>query len=806
MAQKFAMNFVNVQREEFERLGVFGDWDNPYLTLEPGYEKEIIATFHKLLRAKFIYRGRKPIRWCWRCETALAEAEVEYEMHLSPSIYVKFEFNKILSSKDSPLSSFTDPVAFLVWTTTPWTLVSNVAIALHPDLEYVLFKTEKGEIFIFARALMETVLEKTGLKGKVVKGLKGRELEGAIARHPFLARSPRLILAEFVSSEEGTGCVHIAPGHGQEDFDVGLKYEPPLPVIMPVDAKGRFKRLKEKDSEMPDSIIGKNVFDANEDILKIMRDKKALLCSEETTHSYPHCWRCHKPLITRATEQWFMGVDRNDLRSEALKEIKKIKWVPAAGEKRISSMIELRPDWCISRQRYWGVPIPVLHCSSCSPLVVIIDEKVMKKTEEILGKEGSDAWFLKDASNFVPQGFSCPECSGKRFEKEEDILDVWFESGASHLGVLNTRKDLGLPADLYLEGSDQHRGWFQSSLLIGMGIVQKSPFKGVLTHGFVVDGEGKKMSKSAGNVIAPQEVISKKGADVLRLWASASSYFDDVRISQEILQRTVETYRKFRNTAKFLLGNIHDFDPKKDDVSIKDMPEIDRWALSRVNSVLRDTTDAFERFMYHEATSCIYKFCIMDISSFYLDILKDRLYTFAQDSKLRRSAQTVLFKILDILVRELAPLIPFTAEEIWGCFKGEGSVHLSDWPEVDEALIDLELEDRWFRLRGLREEVLKALEEKRIAKVIGGSLEAKISLYIKEDLEYNFLIRYLKDLPAIFIVSQVELKKAEERRIGVTKADGKKCSRCWNWSTFVGQDKLHPMLCKRCREVVVERG
>ena len=792
MAYEFAIEFVDIQKEEFKRLGIFGDWNDPYLTLKPNYEKEIVSSFNRLAKDGFIYRGLKPINWCAMCETALAEAEVEYESHISPSIYVKF--------KISPRSPNSERGSFLVWTTTPWTLVSNVAIAVHPDLDYVEFDT-KEEILIFAEDLLDKLQEKIGFKGKVVKKLKGRQLENIVVNHPFFTCDSKVILANFVSNEEGTGCVHIAPGHGQEDYDVGLKYR--LPVIMPVDAKGRFKKPREEDREIP-NLIGKDVFEANPIILKMLADKNSLLLAEETEHSYPHCWRCKQPLLFRATEQWFVGVDKNNLRSKTLKEIKKIRWVPAIGEKRISSMVELRPDWCLSRQRYWGVPIPILYCTSCSPLTAIIDERVMEKIEEIFGKEGSDAWFLKDVSNFVPKDFQCPRCGAKKFEKETDILDVWFESGASHQAVLKTRDDLSFPADLYLEGSDQHRGWFQASLLVAMGVVNTPPFKNVLTHGFVVDGEGKKMSKSAGNVIAPQEVFSKKGADVLRLWASSSSYFDDVKISEEILQRTVEAYRKFRNTAKFILGNIFDYDPEKGACSIKDMLEIDRWALSRVNSLLKDVTGAFEDFSYHEVVSLLYKFCIVDMSSFYFDILKDRMYTFRADSKERRSAQSVLYRILDILVRLLAPLIPFTAEEIWSHFKGEGSVHLSDWPEIDEGLIDPELDNHWLRLRDLREDVLKFLEEKRIAKIIGSPLEAKISLYIKDDLEYNFLTKYLQDLPALFITSQVELEKSDIRKIGVAKAEGKKCSRCWNWSKFVGSDKTHPDLCKRCVDVIVE--
>jgi isoleucyl-tRNA synthetase len=784
LAREFAMKFVGIQKEEFKRLAVFGEWENPYLTLDRPYEKEVVASFNKLAKEGFIYRGLKPINWCARCETALAEAEVEYEDHVSPSIYVKFVSKSL---------------TFLVWTTTPWTLLSNVAIAVHPDLNYVIFKTSSGEELVFAEDLLDALRKKLKLEGEVVKKVKGVSLEGIVARHPFLNRDSKVVLAGYVSNQDGTGCVHIAPGHGQEDYEVGLRYN--LPVIMPVDDKGRF--IKSKEFDIPDTIAGKNIFDANDTVMNILRDKKTLLFSEKTEHSYPHCWRCHQPLLFRATRQWFIGVDKNSLRQRTLNEIKNIKWVPDIGEKRISSMIESRPDWCLSRQRYWGVPIPILYCSACGK--EIIDEGVMKKIEDMFGESGSDTWFIRKAPDIVPEGFKCPGCGSKEFKKETDILDVWFESGASHQGVLKIRDNMASPADLYLEGSDQHRGWFQSSLLIGMGIAGHSPFKNVLTHGFVVDGEGKKMSKSAGNVIAPQEVISKKGADVLRLWVSSSSYFDDVRISEEILQRTVEAYRKFRNTAKFMLGNINDFDFDKDKIGREEMLEIDRWALSRANTVLKDVTGAYERFAYHEVMSSIYKFCIVDMSSFYLDILKDRLYTFGKKSVARRSAQTALYKILDILVRELAPLIPFTAEEIWSYFKGSGSVHLADWPKTEEDFIDKALEEDWSKLVKLREEALKAIEEKRIAKVIGSSLEVKIKLYIQDELEYNFLTKYWDYLPALFIVSQVEIEKARDRAIEVVKADGEKCCRCWNWSSFVGTDKAHPSLCQRCLKVVEER-
>ena len=792
MAHEFAMKFVEIQKIEFKRLGVFGDWDNPYLTLKPEYEKQVVASFNKLAQDGLIYRGLKPINWCAKCETALAEAEVEYEEHTSPSIYVKFD--TVGDRHACPLQQ----LSFLVWTTTPWTLVSNAAIAVHPDLTYVFVKTDSHGILILCQDLMEAVLKKLGVNGDVVKTVKGRELEGMTSAHPFLNRSSKVVLADYVSNEDGTGCVHIAPGHGQEDYEVGLKYN--LPVIMPVDEKGRFKKI---DSfEVPDEIIGKPILEANDIVLKILSDKKALLISQKTEHSYPYCWRCHSPLLFRATRQWFLGVDRLGLRQKTLNEIKSVKWVPDVGEKRISSMIELRPDWCLSRQRYWGVPVPILYCVSCNSEV--IDSRVMKNIEEIFGSMGSDAWFSKDAKSFITDGFKCKKCGGNEFKKETDILDVWFESGASHQGVLMINKGLGFPADLYLEGSDQHRGWFQTSILIGMGVEGKAPFKNVLTHGFVVDGIGKKMSKSAGNVISPQEIISKKGADVLRLWVSSSSYFDDVRVSEEILDRTVEAYRKFRNTAKYLLGNLYDFDPGKDSAANKDLLEIDRWALSRLNSTLKEVTDSFERFMFHEVASSVYKFCIIDMSNFYLDILKDRLYTSGAGSNARRSGQTALYKILSVLARQMAPITPFTAEEIWGYFNKAGSVHLEDWPKVESDLINPELEARWQKLIHLREDVLKALEEKRVAKLIGSPLEAKVALVISDKEEYEFLNGCQAILRYIFIVSQVEITKGDKKDIQITKADGKKCVRCWNWSALVGEDRSNPTLCERCIGVVME--
>ncbi len=787
LAHRFAMKFVDIQREEFNRLGIFGDWEEPYLTLNPEYEAKVIESFLKLMEEGYIYRGLKPINWCAKCETALAEAEVEYETHRSPSIYVKFNLE--------PSAISHQPSALLVWTTTPWTLLSNVAVAIHPNLQYAVVRSDGGT-FILAEELIGRSL---GIKKlEVVARIKGKDLEGKSTRHPFLKRDSKIILADFVSNQEGTGCVHIAPGHGQEDYVVGLKYS--LPVIMPVDERGRFKGSSE-GFEIPEEFVGKDVFEANEIVVKRLRENNALLRYEETEHSYPHCWRCKEPLIFRATRQYFFGVDQNGLRQKTLAEIKKVRWVPEVGERRISSMIELRPDWCLSRQRYWGVPIPVFYCTDCEePLQ---DKAVWSHIVEIVKKEGSDAWFRKSEIELLPGEVKCHKCGGNSFRKEQDILDVWFESGASHQGVLFTRKELNFPSDLYLEGSDQHRGWFQTSILVAMGTSGTSPFKSVLTHGFVVDGEGKKMSKSAGNVIAPQEIISKYGSDVLRLWVASCSYFDDVRLSYEILERVTDTYRKIRNTIRFLLGNLYDFEPQRNALPYEELLEIDKWALSRLNRVLKLVTESYEEFEYHRVVLGLYNFCVVELSNFYLDILKDRLYTFWSGSEGRRSAQTVLCKILEVFIRIVAPILPFTSEEIWQSFKKDGSsVHLTDWPEIEDKYFDENLELRWARLIQIREAVLKEIETKRTEGLIGSSLEAKVRLLIKDKEEFSFLKGYLGQLPAIFIVSEVLLEESEARGIEVAHADGSKCQRCWNWTRFVGKDSIHPGLCERCIDVM----
>ncbi|MCM8765814.1 MAG: isoleucine--tRNA ligase, partial [Candidatus Omnitrophica bacterium] len=684
-AYQYALKYVNIQREEFKRLGILADFSHPYLTLSPHYEAEIIRSFARLGEKGFIYRGVKPVHWCINCETALAEAEVEYENYTSPSIYVKFALlnpeNFLVDGKrpfvDKTGIMVGENIHFLIWTTTPWTLISNVAVAVNPDFIYALIKTEKG-IILMAKERIPSLKEKVGFaEFEVCLEIKGKALEGLYLKHPFLERNSRVVLADYVSREEGTGCVHIAPGHGEEDYQIGKLYQ--LPVIMPLDEKGVFNKEAGR-------FYGLDIYSANRKIIQELKEKDALLWEEKIEHFYPHCWRCKKPVIFRATRQWFMSVDHLSLREKAKEKVKEVKWVPSIGENRITGMLETRPDWCLSRQRYWGVPIPAFYCRECGE--VILDYKIVEYVADLFEKEGSDVWFIKKENELLPLGTKCNKCGSEKFAKETDILDVWFESGVSHQAVLKKEKDLNFPADLYLEGSDQHRGWFQTSLLTSMGIGETPPFKTVLTHGFVVDGEGRKMSKSLGNVISPEEIINKFGADVLRLWAISSDFTEDMKISEEIVERVSVVYRKWRNTAKFILGNLYDFNPDKDKVDYNLLLPLDRWALAKTEELLQAVLLAYKNFDFHKVYRLIYQFCVIDMSAVYLDILKDRLYTYYKDSQERRSAQTVIFEILNILVRILAPLIPFTAEEIWRHLPRESklkeiiSVHMLEIPKV----------------------------------------------------------------------------------------------------------------------------
>lgn len=799
-ARDYAMKFVEIQREEFERLGIFGDWERPYLTLTPTYEAEILKAFAKLVEKGYIYKDLKPVNWCTTCETALAEAEVEYEDHTSPSIYVKFKVEKLKSPHKDVDNTF-----FIIWTTTPWTLLGNVAIAIHPNLDYVIIETE-GEKWILLEALVEDTLKKAGKQYKSISKIKGKTLEGSVARHPFIDRQSVIVLADYVSSEEGTGCVHTAPGHGQEDYLTGKKYN--LDLVMPVDEKGNFDSTCGEFSNM-------NVHKANAHIIDKMKDNKTLIFSENISHSYPHCWRCKKPIIFRATDQWFMNVDHERLRKRLLGAIKKdVTWHPDIGMSRIHAMVKNRPDWCLSRQRYWGVPIPVFYCKGCKKR--ILDTKIIMRLADLVAEKGVDIWFERSARELLPSGFACPKCKSQDLFKENDILDVWFESGVSHQAVLKVHPELEYPSELYLEGSDQHRGWFQSAIITALAIENKPPYKAVLTHGFTVDGQGKKMSKSLGNVVSPEDIMKKYGADILRLWVASSNYSDDVRISDEIMKRTADAYRKMRNTFRYLLSNLYDFHPSRDAVKTEDLEEFDRWMLSRLGIVVKEVTGYYSQFMFHKVYRRVYNFCVNEVSSLYLDIVKDRLYTFNKNSRERKSAQSVIYKILYCLVRILSPILSFTAEEVWQAapiLKSEKNVHLTNWPDIEKEInkwVDKKLDKKWSGLISVRETVQKSLEEKRAEGLIGSSLDAKVRLYAKGALKG--LLEKTKDLlPMFFIVSQVELADQAigesngsvestelDIQISVVKADGKKCQRCWNYSESVGKNKIHIDVCKKC--------
>ncbi len=800
-AHDYALKFVGIQKDEFKRLGVVSDWDNPYLTVDHGYERAILDSFAQLVKKGFIYRGLKPVNWCFKCETALAEAEVEYEDHESDSVFVKFRIKH--NSKTEKLGIAPGISAFvMIWTTTPWTLLANVAVAVHPDLDYMAFSHE-GKIIILGKDLyFSTLKEKFGFKDEsVLFTVKGKELEGLEYEHPFGIREGRVVLADYVSKEDGTGCVHTAPGHGQEDFMTGLKYK--LEIIMPVDERGRFDKTVTEFS-------GKHVFEANELIIQKLRDIGALEASEKVTHAYPHCWRCKNPIIFRATHQWFLKIAHGNFREELLNAIKnKVKWIPSSGQERIQSMVENRPDWCLSRQRLWGVPIPAVICKKCHNH--ILDAAIIEKLASFASSEGTDAWFKLGVDAFVPSGFKCA-CGHNEFEKSLDILDVWFDSGVSHQAVLKNRPGFHLPADLYLEGSDQHRGWFQASLIASMGIDAKPPFKSVLTHGFVVDGEGRKMSKSLGNVVAPQEIIKNGGADILRLWVASSDYNEDIRVSKEILSFITDAYRKIRNTARFLLGNLYDFDPGNDKVSLDQMPQIDKWAIFKLERLISEVTEGYESYKFYHVLQKLFSFCNEDMSSLYLDILKDRLYTGGKKSVLRRSAQTVLYEILRSLTRLVSPVIPFTAEEIYKCMRHGSedvfsSVHLSSWPQLPDELKvrEADISDISMILE-TRPTVLKALEEKRAKAEIGSPLEARLVMAFKEENVFNIFLNAIDQLPFIFIVSQVEVKLDVSLNsaieLSVERSHGKKCARCWNYSVDTGNLVDYPDLCGRCIEAI----
>ncbi len=795
---EYALKYIDIQREQFKRLGVLGDWENPYVTLHPHYEAKQIEVFGDMARKGYIYKGLKSVYWCAACETALAEAEVEYNDKRSYSIHVAFEVTD--GRGKLPQGS-----RIIIWTTTPWTLPANLGIALHPEFEYGLYETSKGKLLL-AKDLAGPALKAMKLEGNLVKEFRGSELEHVLTRHPLYDRVSRVILGEHVTLEQGTGCVHTAPGHGPEDFELGQRYD--LGVINPVNERGLF-------TDEAGRFAGLFYEKANPQVLEALVEAGALLAQDELEHSYAHCWRCKHPILYRATEQWFASVD--GFREAALEAIGQVRWIPAWGEERIRNMVADRTDWCISRQRSWGVPIPIFYCTKCNEY--LINEVTVRVVSDLFAREGSDAWWKYEASEILPSSLECPKCGAREFRKDTDTMDVWFDSGSSHAAVLETRPELEWPTDMYLEGSDQHRGWFQSSLLTSVATRGCAPYRSVLTHGFVVDGEGRKMSKSLGNTVDPAKVIKEYGADILRLWVASSDYKADVRVSPDILKQLAEVYRKIRNTIRFLLGNISDFDPAKDAVAYRGLPEIDRFALHTLQKLLDRVGRAYEGYEYHLLYHAIHNYCVVDLSSFYLDVLKDRLYTSAPDSPERRSAQTVLSEVATVLTKIIAPVLSHTAEEIWGFLpktKTEPeSVHIALWPEVRTDFIDETLAARWERLLAVREQVSKALEEARARKEIGTSLEAKVVLTASPGIG-KFLMEYLPDLAGIFIVSEVELRQGADAasslsftgdnpdlvQVSVERAGGGKCERCWVYSEELGAIPDYPALCPRCSSVV----
>jgi isoleucyl-tRNA synthetase len=845
ICREHATKALKGQTRDFYRLGILGEWDNPYLTMSPDYEAETARLFGKFIERGYAYKGPRPVYWCINHQTALAEAEVEYRLHTSDSIYVKFPLRSDPAQIDEALAG--KKVFVLIWTTTPWTLPANLGITVHPEFEYAAI--ENGdEVYIVAGELISAVAAKCGIESeKVLARFKGAVLDRLECNHAWIDRVSLLMVGEHVTlggeadaeteldlkeardksqtGKAGTGCVHTAPGHGHDDFVIGKQYG--LDIYCPVDSGGRFVSEVEK-------FAGEKVFDANPKIVEFMRENGMLLYSERYEHRYPHCWRCKNPVIFRATPQWFISMDKvqaseeverdedgrvvpdfmntefdeqRSLREAAIREIERVRWIPEWGLDRMRNMFKGRPDWCVSRQRLWGVPIPVFYCNGCDE--AIADAEIIVHVASLFEKETADVWYNREAKDLLPEGFTCPKCSGGDFRKETDILDVWFDSGASSIAVLEHRKNLRWPADVYIEGGDQFRGWFNSSLMVGLAAHDSAPYKTVLTHGWVVDGEGKKLSKSAGTAVSPNEVVNESGAEILRLWAAAVDFTEDVRCSDEILKGMVEAYRKLRNTARYALGNLDGFNPSVDSVDASEMFEFDRWALNELNAVTEKCVDAYKEYDFQTVYHTLYNFATVTLSARYFDIIKDRLYTAAPKSLARRSAQTALYKVADSLARLLAVILAFTADEIWENIpRGETeeakipSVHIAEFPKVENER-DIELEARWEKLFSVRDEVLKSLEEARNAKLIGSSLEAKVVLTATDET-FDLLSRYADDLRYIFIVSQVELSKGDALKTEVKRADGNKCERCWNYSTQVGISKPYPMVCDRCLEALAE--
>jgi isoleucyl-tRNA synthetase len=845
--REFAANALKRQTRDFQRLGILGEWENPYITMSDHYEAETARLFARFVERGFVYKGARPVYWCIHDQTALAEAEVEYHQHTSPSVYVKFPLSSDSALIDPALAG--RKVFVLIWTTTPWTLPANLGIAVHPDFDYVAFESG-DEVYIVAADLLDAVVAKCNLAGSKVRArFPGSKLDRLECRHAWLDRPSLLMVGEHVTlggeadaeteldvseareksatSKAGTGCVHTAPGHGHDDFVIGKKYG--LEIYCPVDHAGRFTQEVEH-------FAGLNVFEANPKIVDFMRERGVLLFSENYEHRYPHCWRCKNPVIFRATPQWFISMDRtgadepvekdedgrdrsnftsnfaneeildgSSLRAMALREVdERVRWIPAWGRDRMRNMLKGRPDWCVSRQRVWGVPIPAFYCRACQEIVA--DAAVIRHVADIFERESADAWYKREAVELLPHGFKCRKCGAADFTKETDILDVWFDSGSSSIAVLEARENLRWPADVYIEGGDQFRGWFNSSLFVGLAVHDRAPYDTVVTHGWTLDAQGKAMHKSTGNAVSPDEVIPHLGAEVLRLWCVSSDYMEDMRCSDEILQRVAEGYRKLRNTARYALGNLDGFVPDRDSVLEDEMLEIDRWALSELDVVMTKVRAAYEAYEFHLVYQALYEFCTVTLSARYFDILKDRLYTFAPRNPARRSAQTALYRIADSLARMLATILVFTADEIWENLPGTraASVHLAELPTASGER-DEKLAARWDQLFEIRDLVLGVLEEARVAKTIGSSLEAAVEI-TASGKTFELLESYRDDLRYLFIVSQVSLTKTEAGEVGVSvrRADGQKCERCWNYSTRVGESARYPTVCERCVKALQE--
>ncbi len=813
--RKYAQKYLDLQRTQFKRIGVFGRFDRPYVTMDPQYESVVLATFYSFYEHGFVYKGLRAVYWCMHDETALAEAEVEYENHTSPTVWVKYKLLDDPAQVDPALAG--KEVSTIIWTTTPWTLPASLAVAFHPDEEYV--GVESGdEVYVVASKLAQQVAAKCSLAdAHVLARFAGRKLERLNFQHPFLDRRILGVLADYVTMDTGTGVVHTAPSHGAEDFATGAKYG--LDATSNVDEKGILRNgLPEYE--------GKRVWDANQPIIDLLKSRGALLHSETTEHSYPHCWRCHNPVIFRATEQWFIsmetpmpgGSDNNDtLRSRTLAEIKKVTWDPAWGEERLSNMIETRPDWCISRQRVWGVPIAVFLCASCGK--PLNDPMINRKVVELFGKSGADAWFTSEPDALIPAGMKCPHCGRTKFEKETDIFDVWLESGASYLALIEDEADYPWPSDLYLEGGDQYRGWFQSSLLCAVGTRGTPPYQGVVTPGWTLDDKGQAMSKSRGNDVDPVDISNRLGGEIVRLWVASVDFREDVVGSEALMQRVGENYKKLRNTFRYILSNLYDFDPQKDAVPFEQTQELDRYMLRQTAAFATDLLGWYGEFAFHKIYHRVNHFSIVDLSAFYFDVLKDRLYISAPKSRARRSAQTAIWRIGEALVRLLAPIMTFSSEEIWRYLPAVGnrpeSVHLAYFPSAKDILGENVPEQQgkesqdWPTLRIVRDEVLKALEEARNNKLIGTGLEAQVTITAADPV-YSQLQRYADQLRYLFIVSAVTLVGASgnggsgSTHVEVKHADGLKCERCWNYSTHVGQDNNYPTVCERCSAVLRE--